>query len=60
LLLHIVWQIQEYLKKHRPYLWLANDDQVSAVSKNWAGFPNTAQGPFNELNISVLTSVHQK
>ena len=43
-----------------PYLWLANDDQVSAVSKNWAGFKNTPQGPFNELNISVLTHVHQK
>lgn len=56
----IVWQMQAYLYKHRPYLWLANDDQVSAVSKNWAGFTNTAQGPFNELNISVLTSVHQK
>jgi peptide/nickel transport system substrate-binding protein len=56
----IVWQMQAYLYKHRPYLWLANDDQVSAVSKNWAGFKNTPQGPFNELNISVLTSVHQK
>jgi peptide/nickel transport system substrate-binding protein len=56
----IVWQMQAYLYKHRPYLWLANDDQVSAVSKNWAGFTNTAQGPFNELNISVLTHVHQK
>ena len=56
----IVWQMQAYLYKHRPYLWLANDDQVSAVSKSWAGFTNTAQGPFNELNISVLTHVHQK
>jgi peptide/nickel transport system substrate-binding protein len=56
----IVWQMQAYLYKHRPYLWLANDDQVSAVSKSWAGFVNTAQGPFNELNISVLTHVHQK
>jgi peptide/nickel transport system substrate-binding protein len=56
----IVWKMQAYLYKHRPYLWLANDDQVSAVSKNWAGFKNTPQGPFNELNISVLTHVHQK
>ena len=56
----IVWQMQAYLYKHRPYLWMANDDQVSAVSKNWAGFKNTPQGPFNELNISVLTHVHQK
>ncbi|HJQ50902.1 MAG TPA: peptide ABC transporter substrate-binding protein [Gaiellaceae bacterium] len=56
----IVWQMQAYLYKHRPYLWLANDDQVSAVSKSWAGFTNTPQGPFNELSISVLTHVHQK
>jgi peptide/nickel transport system substrate-binding protein len=56
----IVWRMQAYLYKQRPYLWLANDDQVSAVSKNWAGFTNTPQGPFNELNISVLTHVHQK
>jgi peptide/nickel transport system substrate-binding protein len=56
----IVWKMQSYLYKRRPYLWLANDDQVLAVSKNWAGFKNTPQGPFNELNISVLTHVHQK
>jgi peptide/nickel transport system substrate-binding protein len=56
----IVWQMQAYLYKQRPYLWLANDDQVSAVSKSWAGFTNTPQGPFNELSISVLTHVHQK
>jgi peptide/nickel transport system substrate-binding protein len=56
----IVWQMQSYLYKHRPYLWMANDDQVSAVSKNWIGFKNTPQGPFNELNIQSLTQVHQK
>jgi peptide/nickel transport system substrate-binding protein len=56
----LVWKMQAYLYKHRPYLWLANDDQVSAVSKSWAGFTNTPQGPFNELNIFVLTHVHQK
>jgi peptide/nickel transport system substrate-binding protein len=56
----IVWRMQAYLYKQRPYLWLANDDQVSAASKNWVGFKNTPQGPFNELNISVLTHVHQK
>jgi peptide/nickel transport system substrate-binding protein len=56
----LVWKMQAYLYKHRPYLWLANDDQVSGVSKNWAGFKNTPQGPFNELSISVLTHVHQK
>ncbi|MFL5960005.1 MAG: ABC transporter substrate-binding protein [Gaiellaceae bacterium] len=56
----IVWRMQAYLYEQRPYLWLANDDSVSATSKNWAGFRNTAQGPFNELNIQSLTQVHQK
>ena len=56
----IVWKMQSYLFKQRPYLWLANDDSVSAVSKKWAGFKNTPQGPFNELNVSTLTQVHQK
>jgi len=56
----IVWNMQAYLYKQRPYLWLANDDSVSAVSKSWAGFQNTPQGPFNELNIQALTQVHQK
>ncbi|HEU5244183.1 MAG TPA: ABC transporter substrate-binding protein, partial [Gaiellaceae bacterium] len=56
----IVWKMQAYLYKQRPYLWLSNDDSVSAVSNKWAGFKNTPQGPFNELNISTLTQVHQK
>jgi peptide/nickel transport system substrate-binding protein len=56
----IVWKMQAFLYKQRPYLWLANDDSVSATSKNWVGFKNTAQGPFNELNIQSLTQVHQK
>jgi peptide/nickel transport system substrate-binding protein len=56
----IVWKMQAYLYKKRPYIWLANDDSVDAVSKNWVGFKNTPQGPFNELNIQSLTQVHQK
>src|SRR5579862_1348653 len=56
----IVWKMQAYLYTHRPYLWLANDDSVSAVAPNWVGFTNTPQGPFNELNVSSLTNVHQK
>ena len=56
----IVWKMQAYLYNQRPYLWLANDDSVSATSKNWVGFKNTPQGPFNELNIQSLTQVHQK
>src|SRR5256714_1677849 len=56
----IVWKMQAFLYKQRPYLWLANDDSVSPTSKNWVGFKNTPQGPFNELNIQSLTQVHQK
>jgi peptide/nickel transport system substrate-binding protein len=56
----IVWAMQSYLYKQRPYLWLANDDSVAANSSKWADFQNTPQGPFNELNIQSLTQVHQK
>jgi peptide/nickel transport system substrate-binding protein len=56
----IVWAMQTMLYNQRPYLWLANDDSVSAVSSKWADFENTPQGPFNELNIRGLTLVHQK
>jgi peptide/nickel transport system substrate-binding protein len=56
----LVWKMQKYLYDHRPYIWLANDNSVSAVSPKWDGFVNTPQGPFNELNIISLTSVHQK
>jgi peptide/nickel transport system substrate-binding protein len=56
----LVWRMQKYLYDQRPYIWLANDDSVSAVSPSWSGFLNTPQGPFNELNILSLTTVHQK
>jgi peptide/nickel transport system substrate-binding protein len=56
----LVWRMQSFLYDQRPYIWLANDDSVAAVSSKWAGFTNTPQGPFNELSIRVLTSVHQK
>jgi peptide/nickel transport system substrate-binding protein len=56
----IVWKMQKYLYDQRPYIWLANDDSVAAVSPSWAGFVNTPQGPFNELSILSLTSVHRK
>ena len=56
----IVWAMQAMLYNQRPYLWLSNDDSVAAVSSKWADFQNTAQGPFNELNIQSLTQVHQK
>ncbi len=56
----IVWNMQKYLYNERPYIWLANDNSVTAVSPKWQGFTNTPQGPFNELNIISLTGVHQK
>jgi peptide/nickel transport system substrate-binding protein len=56
----IVWQMQKYIHDQRPYLWLANDDAISATSPNWVGFTNTPQGPFNELSIAGTTGVHQK
>ncbi len=56
----IVWAMQAMLYNQRPYLWLANDDSVAAVASKWADFENTAQGPFNELNIESLTQVHLK
>jgi peptide/nickel transport system substrate-binding protein len=56
----IVWAMQAMLYNQRPYLWITNDDSVAAVSTKWADFQNTAQGPFNELNIQSLTQVHQK
>jgi peptide/nickel transport system substrate-binding protein len=56
----IVWKMQKYLYDKRPYIWLANDNSVSAISPKWDGFANTPQGPFNEINIVSLTSVHQK
>jgi peptide/nickel transport system substrate-binding protein len=56
----IVWKMQKYLYDQRPYIWLANDDSVTAVSPKWSGFLNTPQGPFNELSILSLTTVHPK
>ncbi len=56
----LVWKMQKYLYDKRPYLWLANDDSVTAVSPKWEGFINTPQGPFNELSILTMTTVHQK
>jgi peptide/nickel transport system substrate-binding protein len=56
----LVWKMQKYLYDRRPYIWLANDDSVAAVDSKWQGFENTSQGPFNELNIISLTTLHKK
>jgi peptide/nickel transport system substrate-binding protein len=55
----IVWQMQAYLAKQKPYLWLATLEHVSAVSKSWTGLVDSPQGPFNSLSKLSLTSVHQ-
>jgi peptide/nickel transport system substrate-binding protein len=55
----IVWAMQKYLYTKRPYLWLAAQDHVSAVSPKWTGLVHSPQGPFNSLSKLSLTQVHQ-
>jgi len=55
----VVWQMQAYLAKQRPYLWLASLAHVHAIAKNWTGLVDSPQGPFNSLSKLSLTSVHQ-
>jgi peptide/nickel transport system substrate-binding protein len=56
----IVWQMQKYLATQRPYLWLAEEDAVWAVSKSWGGLVASPQGPFNSISKLSLTRVHQQ
>jgi peptide/nickel transport system substrate-binding protein len=56
----VVWKMQKYLYAKRPYLWLAAQDVVWAVSKSWGGLVASPQGPFNSINKLSLSSVHQK
>ena len=56
----IVWKMQKYLQQQKPYLWLANLDNISAYASNWTGIVTGPQGPFNSLSKISLTSVHQK
>jgi peptide/nickel transport system substrate-binding protein len=55
----IVRQMQSYLYKQRPYIWLAATDAVWAVSKSWGGLVASPQGPFNSISKLSLTRVHQ-
>ncbi|MDX6407683.1 MAG: peptide/nickel transport system substrate-binding protein [Gaiellaceae bacterium] len=55
----VVWDMQTYLYAKRPYLWLAAQDHVSAVSPKWTGLVHSPQGPFNSLSKLSLTQVHQ-
>jgi peptide/nickel transport system substrate-binding protein len=56
----VVWQMQKYLQTQRPYLWLAEEDSVWAVSKGWGGLVASPQGPFNSISKLSLTRVHQQ
>ncbi len=56
----LVWKMQRYLQAKRPYIWLAAQDAVWAVSKNWAGLVASPQGPFNSINKLSLSRVHQQ
>jgi peptide/nickel transport system substrate-binding protein len=56
----LVWKMEAFLAARKPYLWLATEDHVSAVSPSWAGLLESFQGPFNALSKLSLTGVHQK
>ena len=56
----LVWKMQRYLQAKRPYVWLAAQDAVWAVSKGWGGLVASPQGPFNSINKLSLTRVHQQ
>jgi peptide/nickel transport system substrate-binding protein len=56
----LVWKMQRYLQAKRPYIWLAAQDAVWAVSKSWGGLVASPQGPFNSINKLSLTRVHQQ
>jgi peptide/nickel transport system substrate-binding protein len=56
----LVWKMQKYLAVQRPYLWLATENAVWAVSKNWGGLVASPQGPFNSINKLSLSRVHQQ
>ncbi len=56
----LVRKMQTYLAKKRPYIWLATEAAVSAVSPKWTGLVASPQGPFNSISKLSLTRVHQK
>jgi len=56
----LVWKMQRYLQAKRPYIWLAAQDAVWAVSKNWGGLVASPQGPFNSINKLSMSRVHQQ
>jgi peptide/nickel transport system substrate-binding protein len=56
----VVWKMQKYLYDRRPYVWLAAQDAVWAVSKSWSGLVASPQGPFNSISKLSLSRVHQQ
>jgi peptide/nickel transport system substrate-binding protein len=56
----LVWKMQRYLQAKRPYIWLAAQDAVWAVSKSWGGLVASPQGPFNSINKLSLSRVHRQ
>jgi peptide/nickel transport system substrate-binding protein len=56
----LVWKMQKYLYAQKPYIWLAAQDAVWAVSKSWGGLVASPQGPFNSISKLSLTRVHQQ
>ncbi|MBW8741980.1 MAG: ABC transporter substrate-binding protein [Gaiellaceae bacterium] len=56
----IVRKMQRYLYTQRPYVWIATEDAVSALSSKWKGWVSSPQGPFNALSKLSLTNVQQK
>jgi peptide/nickel transport system substrate-binding protein len=56
----VVWKMQKYLYTQKPYIWLAAQDAVWAVSKSWGGLVASPQGPFNSINKLSLSRVHQQ
>ena len=56
----LVWKMQRYLQAKRPYIWLAAQNAVWAVSKNWGGLVASPQGPFNSINKLSLSRVHRQ
>jgi peptide/nickel transport system substrate-binding protein len=56
----LVWKMQRYLQAKRPYIWLATQDAVWAVSKSWGGLVASPQGPFNSISKLSLSRVHRQ
>jgi peptide/nickel transport system substrate-binding protein len=57
--LQTVYQMQQMIAKDRPYVVLAYNNAITAVTKQWTGLVSSPQGPFNSLSTLSLINVHQ-